>query len=104
MQGSMCIRMQVPESVHKKLENELERFTNHREQFNYSTLGVILCLLRIPHKFKNSYFCSQFVAEMLSSTGAAKLKKSESLYLPMHFVDSIECRYSAKQLVTNVIC
>ena len=104
MQGSMCIRMQVPESVHKKLETELERFVNNREMFSYSTLGVILCLLHIPHKFKNSYFCSQFVAEMLSSTGAAKLKKNESLYLPMHFVDRMECDHSAVQIVKNVIC
>ena len=104
MQGSMCIRMQVPESVHKKLETELERFVNNREIFSYSTLGVILCLLHIPHKFKNSYFCSQFVAELLSSTGAAKLKKNESLYLPMHFVDRMECDHSAVQIVKNVIC
>ena len=104
MKGSMCIRMQVPESVHRKLEEELERFVNHREQFSYSTFGVILCLLKIPHKFKNSYFCSQFVAELLANTGAARLKKSESLYLPMHFVDGMECKYSTKQLVQNAIC
>ena len=104
MAGSMCIRMQVPESVHKKLEEELERFVNNREQFTYSTLGVILCLLKIPHKFKNSYFCSQFVAEVLTKAGAARLKKNESLYLPMHFVDRMECNYSKKQIVKNVIC
>ena len=88
----------------QKAEDELEGFMDNREQFNYSTLGVILCLLKIPHKFKDSYFCSQFVAELLSKTGAAKLKKSESLYLPMHFVDRMECNYSQKQIIKNVIC
>lgn len=104
MAGSMCIRIQVPESIHQKIKTELEQFANHKEEYQYSMLGVVLCLLKIPHKFKNSYFCSQFVAEVLSNTGAVQLKKNESLYLPMHFVDDMECRYSGKQLVKNAIC
>ncbi len=32
-------------------------------------------------------FCSQFVAEVLSKSGAVKLKKKESLYLPGQLVD-----------------
>ena len=104
LSGSMCIRMQVPETVHKKIKEELEWFAQHKELYTYSAIGVILCLLRIPHKFKNSYFCSQFVAEVLSVSGAVHFKKSESLYLPVHFVDHMDCKYSQKQIVRNVIC
>lgn len=104
MAGSICIRMQVPESVHAVIEEEINHFLEKKEQYIYSRWGVLLCLLHIPHKFRNRYFCSQFVAEVLSQAGAVELKKEESLYLPGQLVDGFECRYSKKQLVYNVIC
>lgn len=48
-------------------------------------------------------FCSQFVAEVLSKSGAVKLKKKESLYLPGQLVDGMECLFSQKQIVYNAI-
>ncbi|MGN0205101.1 MAG: hypothetical protein ACI4BB_11195 [Coprococcus sp.] len=101
--GSLCIRMQVPEATYALIEDEINKFLVGKEQYTYSRWGVVLCLLHIPHKFKNSYFCSQFVAEILSRAGAVELKKKESLYLPAQLMDEIECLFSQKQLVYNVI-
>lgn len=69
-------------SDYTAIQEESEQFLIKREQYTYSRLGAILCLLHIPHKIKNSYFCSQFVVEVLSKAGAVELKKKESLYLP----------------------
>ena len=85
------------------IEEEISQFLARKEQYIYSRWGVILCLLHIPHKFKDRYFCSQFVAEVLLRAGAVELKKKESLYLPGQLIDGIECLFSAKQLVYNVI-
>lgn len=101
--GSICIRMQVPEDIHKKITEEIERFLNRREELKYSNLGVLLCLLHVPHKFENRYFCSQFVAEVLASAGAIELHKKETLYLPGQLVDGIESCFAPKQIVYNVI-
>ena len=101
--GSVCIRMQVPETTYAMIENEINRFMEKREQYTYSRWGVVLCLLHIPHKFENQYFCSQFVAEVLSRAGAIELKKKESLYLPGQLVDGFECLFGVKQLVYNII-
>lgn len=101
--GSICIRMQVPESTYTIIQEEANRFLMNRERYAYSRLGVVLCLLRIPHKFKNQYFCSQFVAEILSHAGAVELKKKESLYLPNQLIDGIECLFSQKQITYNEI-
>ena len=56
-----------------------------RADYRYSYIGVALCLLRLPFHWKNRYFCSQFVAELLSASGAVPLRKAPSLYLPNHF-------------------
>lgn len=101
--GSVYVRMQVPDETFAVIEEEINQFLSAKEQFTYSRWGVILCLLHIPHKFKNRYFCSQFVAEILSKAGAVKLKKKESLYLPDQLIDGIECLFSQKQVIYNVI-
>lgn len=101
--GSVCIRMQVPKSTYALIEEEINQFLEKKEQYTYSSFGVVLCLLQIPHKFKDQYFCSQFVAEILARTGAIKLNKKESLYLPGQLIDGIECLFGTKQLVYNII-
>lgn len=103
MPGSVCIRMQVPEETYMLIEEEINRFLAKKEQYTYSRWGVILCLLHIPHKFKHRYFCSQFVAEVLLRAGAVELKKKESLYLPGQLLDGVECLFSKKQLMYNII-
>ncbi len=90
--NNMCIHIQVSDDAYKKLENEIVAFQRDCEKYAYSVLGVILCFLRIPHKFENKYFCSQFVAEMLSGAGIADLRKSATLYFPNQLLKTMENR------------
>lgn len=103
MPGSACIRMKVPNETYEVIKKEINRFLETREQYAYSRLGVVLCLLHIPYKFENRYFCSQFVAEILSKAGVIELKKQETLYLPGQLLDGFECLFSKKQIVYNAI-
>ena len=103
MPGSLAIRFQVPEHIHEKLQQLIDKFVLAREQYAYSGKGVLLCLLHIPHKFEKKYFCSQFVAEVLEKAGAVKLNRRKSLFLPNHFLKDIEALFSKKQLAYNVV-
>ncbi|MCD8109380.1 MAG: hypothetical protein LUE14_04675 [Clostridiales bacterium] len=78
----LYIRVQVTEEIYRNLYKELMVFTGMRKVYKYSFAGVILCIMHIPHKFHNRYFCSQFVAELLVKAGVLNLKKQASLYLP----------------------
>ncbi|MCD7922153.1 MAG: hypothetical protein LUG27_06915 [Clostridiales bacterium] len=78
----LYIRVQVTEEMYRNLYKELMVFTGMQKYYKYSFAGVILCILHIPHKFHNRYFCSQFVAELLVKAGILNLKKQASLYLP----------------------
>lgn len=102
-EGSMCIRMQVPEETYLLIQEEMNSFISNKEIYKYTRFGVFLCLLHIPFKFENRYFCSQFVAEILAQAGAVKLKKKEMLYLPGNLVDEIECLFSPKEIIYDVI-
>ncbi len=88
--GSVCIRLQVSEEAHHILETLMKQFVENKTKYTYSKLGVFLCLIRIAHKFENSYFCSQFVAEMLHISNAVSLSKDASLYLPNELIEELK--------------
>jgi hypothetical protein len=78
-------RLDVPYEVYEDIKHRLQAFSDQKNQYHFSFWGAFLCLMRIPHRFNNRYFCSQFVSELITSTGAAHLSKQPSLYLPDDF-------------------
>lgn len=60
---SMGIKLEVPQEDFDKMERKIGEMERERDKFHYSRLGVLFCLLHIPCKLQNRYFCSQFVAE-----------------------------------------
>jgi len=77
--------LEVTEEVYEQIKTRLEDFKCHAKRYRYSFFGAALCFLRIPHHFKNHYFCSQFVAELLTVSGALSLRKPSSIYHPNDF-------------------
>ena len=77
--------MEVSEKVYTTVKTLLLECVENKNSYQYSKLGVVLCLLHIPFKRKYHYFCSQFVAEILRNAQAASLKKHSTLYHPGDF-------------------
>lgn len=82
VERSASFTLRISDESYERLKDEIGHFIENRPDYKYTRFGVLMCLLKIPFKRKNHYFCSQFMAEMLSNSGAVKLKKSPSLYLP----------------------
>ena len=83
--ASRCYRIPVNDGAYRLVADRLAAMAARRTDYRYSYLGVALCLLHLPFRRKGRYFCSQFVAELLSASGAVPLRKRPSLYLPNHF-------------------
>lgn len=79
---SIVYRLEISEEGFEKIKKRIEEMERNKETLHYSKLSLALCLLHIPSKVKNGYFCSQFVLEMLELSGSVSLKKEASLYLP----------------------
>ena len=77
--------LEVSEKTYQLVKRQLEVCVENKNSIQYSKLGVVLCLLRIPFRRKYHYFCSQFVAEILKNAQAAQLKKDATLYHPGDF-------------------
>lgn len=77
--------LEVSEKAYNIIRNAQERFVQKKEQLKYSQWGVVLGLLYIPHKIKDKYFCSQFVAEVLKESKKIKIYRFASTCFPEDF-------------------
>lgn len=84
--------VKVSENVYNKLKEEVTTYIERKGELKYSTLGLVMCFLKIPYKRKNKYFCSQFVAEVMHRCDALKLNKKSSLYFPKDFLKHKELK------------
>lgn len=81
-----CIKyiLEVTHRQYKKLckaIKDLER-KNKKKKLKYNWLGLFSCMISVPIKMENRYFCSQFVAKLLEKAEIMKFKRSTSRYLP----------------------
>jgi hypothetical protein len=68
-----------------KMKRVLNVFIKNKSKFLYNLLGVLGVSLNEPVEFSNSYFCSQFVAEVLSRSGIKLWDKLPALVTPDDF-------------------
>ena len=92
------IRIQVPDNKYLLIQQEIDNFLKNKNNYKYAKIGVWLCLFHIPFKFNNKYFCSQFIASLLTKTEIIKLSKKETLYKPCDFLNKIISTYYPLQI------
>ena len=93
-------QLEVSETVYETVKRMVQIRAQQKKYLRYSRIGVVMCLMGIPFKRKNHYFCSQFVAETLHRSEALKLKKCCSLYFPgdFHKLPEVKLHYQGNLL------
>lgn len=88
--NTTCViyELQVSEREVEKMKRVLQLFIKQRNKYLYNILGVIGIALKEPVEFSNSYFCSQFVAEILERSGIKLWNKLPALVTPNDFRQS----------------
>lgn len=79
-----CVLYELRVTVREveKMRRVLHVFIRSRNKYLYNLLGVIGVALQEPVEFSNSYFCSQFVAEILQRSGIKLWNKLPALVTP----------------------
>lgn len=85
--GTTCVlyELAITRREEEKMKRVLRFFIRKKGKFLYNLLGVIGVALKEPVEFSNSYFCSQFVAEVLSRSGIKLWNKLPALVTPDDF-------------------
>lgn len=75
-------RIAVPNDVYDKIRHTLFYMYQRKYDFRYNFIGLFSCAVGIPWNLHNRFTCSQFVAWLLESSGAAVLPKDRGLMKP----------------------
>lgn len=88
--NTTCViyELQVSERDIAKMKRVLQAFIRKDKKYFYNILGVLGIALKEPIEFSNSYFCSQFVAEILKRSGVRLWDKLPALVTPEDFRQS----------------
>lgn len=75
-----CIyELEVTQVQYKKIEDIIKSFDEEKQKYKYHFLGLVGQSFNIDIERKNRFFCTQFVAHVLTESGALELNK-----LPIH--------------------
>ncbi|AZK45688.1 hypothetical protein [Paenibacillus lentus] len=88
--NTTCViyELKVSEREIEKMKRVLHIFIRSHNKYLYNILGVVGIALKEPVEFSNSYFCSQFVAEILDRSGIKLWNKLPALVTPDDFRQS----------------
>lgn len=103
VEKSLGCEVEVSDEAYEVLKARIAQFETRRAEMRYTRVGVFFCLLRLPFRWKDHYFCSQFVAELLQASGAVPLKKRAELYLPNQFPSALAQSGQLRRLLPNLV-
>ena len=72
--------MYVTKSQYVKIQKRIQWFIDNKDKLDYAWGGLAFFGLQIPKQFKNQYFCSQFVMQIIGEV--VPLSKDPSLWSP----------------------
>ena len=88
LRNAQCVILSasVPEDEFEAFRSRIDNMLSNRGKYHYFLRGVVFCSFGVEAHRENHYFCSQFVAEMLSCAGVRGIPKPPSLMKPMDFL------------------
>lgn len=90
--------LNVSDEVYYAAKAEVEQIIAHADEYGFNIIGLMLCGMNIPYHRSDSYFCSQFVGEILHKSRAIKLPKDTSLMRPSDYmtIPELVCRFTGR--------
>lgn len=98
---TVLIDIDITDEEYSILEMEINRFKENKLKYKYSIWGLVFSFLHIPVRFKNKYFCSQFVVQIMQTSGIISSKVKASRFLPHNIINLIKNSLTRYQLSYN---
>lgn len=83
----MLFRLEVSTEEWRRIRRVVSNFQNKQQFYRYNFIGLFGIVVNYPVEFKNAYFCSQFVAEVLKRSGINLWNKPSALVTPNDFLN-----------------
>jgi hypothetical protein len=80
------LRMQISKQQRANAVQIVQLFQKEKQAYRYNLIGLLGVLMNLDIETKNSYFCSQFVAETLRNIGLSLWEQPSTLVTPNDFL------------------
>lgn len=90
--------LNVSDEIYYAAKAEAEQIIASADEYGFNIIGLILCGMNISYHCRGSYFCSQFVGEILHKSQAVKLPKDTALMRPSDYmsIPELACRFTGR--------
>ena len=80
------ICLPIPSELHSKMVEHVEMMCKNKKNYRYNYLGLYLAAVHIHWQRQHSYYCSQFVKDILLAYGIEGANKLKDIIHPTHFL------------------
>lgn len=80
-------RLPVSDDIFEQTKICIDEFVSKKSELKYNALGLVLAKLQISFYRKNYYFCSEFVADVISECNIRKLERDIHTFRPFDFLE-----------------
>ena len=81
----LIYKLEINDDKYEKLKTAIDLIKENQDKYGFNLIGMIGVIFNKPIKRKNRFFCTQFVATMLSECNIHDFKKDMSLINPHDF-------------------
>jgi hypothetical protein len=80
------LSISVSEGQYINLKQMLEAMAKNKKRYHYNYLGLFLAGAKIHYRRANTFYCSEFVKEMLVKNGIRSARALDDIIEPMQFL------------------
>lgn len=80
----------IEEECYEKLEKFLADMYKQREKYHYNYIGLILAGVKIHYCSQNTYYCSEFVRDVLIQFEIMESEQFSPIVQPIHILEQVE--------------
>lgn len=90
--------LNVGEEKRIEISDYILDISTNRKSYHYNYFGLFSAMFKIAIRPKNSFYCSEFVREVLQHSGITGADKMPGIVQPIHFLDipSLDLIYKGK--------
>lgn len=84
---AVVLSLPVTKEMKENIENRLVEMYQHRREYRYDTLGLLLAWIKILYVRENTYYCSSFVRDFLKEFDLAEEEIFSKFPKPIEFLE-----------------
>ena len=81
------LRLEITDEEYDDISRNIDDMLSVQKKYHYNYFGLCLAAFNINRRFKNRYYCSEFVKDILVKSDVEEASGLDEIVHPMNFLD-----------------